>query len=322
MNTVKPMLARKYDGRELKNHYVSYKLDGIRCVAVVTNGKAKLFTREGKEIDMPHVVRDVEFMCSGKSIVLDGELYSHALSFETIQSAFASGDRFCQLQYHVYDVVDDNKVFSERSEFINSIPELQFVKPLLSHKVADKSELMSMYTDALSQGFEGVIVRNDVKYKHNRTVHMMKVKKTDDDEFRFVRVDYGETGKKVAVFVTSAGEEFKATIEGEQNYLPSVGDYYNVRFMEMTERGIPRHAVTSFTKKIDRTPGRQNFGKKEAGPETSSITVDEKKILLVWFIICVLKAIWTFFSVLLFNKKVVNGGTTINKHYHNEESEN
>lgn len=81
---VNPMLAHKYSEQAKKIVFpalVQPKFDGHRCIAVVENGKATLWTRTRKPITgLPHIVADLEAMVAKagvKDVILDGELYAH-----------------------------------------------------------------------------------------------------------------------------------------------------------------------------------------------------------------------------------------------------
>ena len=61
---IEPMLAHTFEkqGHKIKYPcYVQPKLDGIRCIAVVKNGKCTLWSRTRKQItSCPHIVEEIE----------------------------------------------------------------------------------------------------------------------------------------------------------------------------------------------------------------------------------------------------------------------
>jgi DNA ligase-1 len=71
-------LAQKFDMKRIKGSsvYVEPKLDGIRCLAVVENGKAKIFTRAGKLITNFDVTLGRELSQLGDGCY-DGEIMSN-----------------------------------------------------------------------------------------------------------------------------------------------------------------------------------------------------------------------------------------------------
>ena len=95
-----PMLAQSYAKHADKIAwpcYVQKKLDGCRCIAVIKNGKATLWTRTRKPINsMPHIIAALEHNFRGHTVTLDGELYAHSFhnNFEGLMkeiSSFSSG---------------------------------------------------------------------------------------------------------------------------------------------------------------------------------------------------------------------------------------
>lgn len=136
---IEPMLApnKSYPKDDLLEKSIVYpcffqpKLDGMRCIAIIENGKCTMWSRTRKRINtVPHIVTSLEKALPGHHrIVLDGELYSHALKdrFEdlisilrdeksAITQAEAERDRipdemigstqgltYLDAEYHVYD---------------------------------------------------------------------------------------------------------------------------------------------------------------------------------------------------------------------------
>ena len=79
-----PMLAQKFEDREATLEYPVYsqpKLDGIRCIVQMKDGKIVSHTRTGREIEtIPHILEELKFFFDlYPNAVLDGELYNHAL---------------------------------------------------------------------------------------------------------------------------------------------------------------------------------------------------------------------------------------------------
>ncbi len=90
LQAVLPMLAHTI---EQKEKYVVFpalaqpKLDGLRCIAIIKNGKVRLFSRSQKEyLTVPHIITELEALFRDTDIILDGELYNHEYkdSFNTI----------------------------------------------------------------------------------------------------------------------------------------------------------------------------------------------------------------------------------------------
>lgn len=63
--------------------YIQPKLDGIRCLARIKNGKVFLLTRQGKEMQWLNHLRDeIKLFLTGKdtALYLDGEIYAHSIT--------------------------------------------------------------------------------------------------------------------------------------------------------------------------------------------------------------------------------------------------
>ena len=199
---VSPMLAHKYADH---GHKISYpalaqpKLDGHRCVAIVQDGKATLWSRTRKRITgVPHIERALEAMIPG-TCVLDGELYNHEYhdNFEALTSMIRSATPkpgHEAVQYWIYDVVSDedqdDRLFlrdtiAGRAEFEGQ----SAIVLLPTEEVADEEEMVAVFGAYLANNFEGLMLRNkDARYKNGRSYDLQKVKVMQDAEFPVVNV--------------------------------------------------------------------------------------------------------------------------------------
>lgn len=264
---IKPMLAKKFEECMSKLTWPVYtqpKLDGMRCVAICTNGKVRLFTRTQKEIhSVPHIVVELEAQVQymGDNWILDGEIYNHSLrnEFEKLMS-LARKDTPCDeaqvLQYWVYDVVMDGN-FSERNEYISDRIRANgtlIVVPTILAK--DLGKVADVKFINLMLGYEGTMVRLDGPYENKRSNNLLKVKDFLDDEFLIVGYNEGN-GKlqgHVGSFIckTKDGKEFNAKMDGETAKLKELHDNFdemcmgrllNVTYFELTNDGVPRFPV-------------------------------------------------------------------------------
>lgn len=118
-----PMLAHKYEAKKFQPGYVQPKLDGMRCIATARG----LFSRQGKPIEsVPHIVQALApLFVADPDLILDGELYNHALKhdFERLMSLCRKSGKSLtpevmvqtrQVQYHIYDVASAQGDVSER----------------------------------------------------------------------------------------------------------------------------------------------------------------------------------------------------------------
>jgi DNA ligase-1 len=270
---VLPMLAHKFSKHGHKIKYpalVQPKLDGIRCIAILKNGKCALWSRTRKPItSVPHIVKELE---SGghQDMILDGELYNHDYrdNFEHIvhlvtQEIPIAGHE--AVQYHVYDVIsvgDNNTLADEnRQDWLKQgfnsgeldLP-LVHVETVKADSIVQVNNLCDHY---LELGYEGCMVRNmDGKYVNKRSYDLLKVKKFDDAEFQIIGIEEGRgklTGH-VGAFIceTSDGVCFKAKMSGDtgmlKKYFQNASLWKDrelvVQYQGMTgKNGVPRFPV-------------------------------------------------------------------------------
>ena len=268
---IEPMLAHKFRDHANKIIYPCYaqpKLDGIRCIAIIENGVATLWTRTRKPITgVPHIIRAIEKQfpncvphCVGKyRIVLDGELYNHAYKnrFEEIVSFVKqvtpkAGHEV--VEYHIYDMVNDFE-FHERTDTINNA-ELQ--APLIAVKtnyVSNADQLTEQLGSDRFDGYEGTMVRNaDSEYEHKRSYNLQKIKEFEDAEFKITGVKSGR-GRMVdcAIFTctTKNGDLFDCKMEGSldvlkdilKNSRSAIGKMLTVRYQGLTNGNLPRFPI-------------------------------------------------------------------------------
>lgn len=262
---VEPMLAKRFDEQGDKIVYPAFvqpKFDGHRCIAVVKNGKATLWSRTRKPITgLPHIIKAIEAL-NLEDIVLDGELYNHAYKakFEELTSFIRNPEPkegHEVVEYHVYDVADSTREQHNRHDLLRLY--LPTKDPLVRVKtvlVQDEEELMEAFEDFLKKGYEGAMVRNvNGKYVGKRSIDLQKIKEFQDDEFEIVDVEEGRgklAGKAIFVCQNKLGTKFKAKMKGDQNELakywkkPSlvVGRMLTVQFQGLTgKNGVPRFPV-------------------------------------------------------------------------------
>lgn len=261
---VEPMLAKRFDEQGDKIIYSAYtqpKFDGHRCIGILKNGKATLWSRTRKIITgLPHINRAIEAL-DEKNIILDGELYNHDYrhKFEELTSFIRNPvpkEGHEVVEYHVYDCVDYALPFSERTALLSN---LKLKKPLITVEtvlVDDEEELLLSFEQFLAQGYEGSMVRNiNGMYVNKRSLDLQKIKEFQDAEFLIVGVKEGR-GKLMgcAIFLCEAtgGTQFEVKLKGPQANLakywkkPSlaIGRMLTVQFQGMTNKNqVPRFPV-------------------------------------------------------------------------------
>jgi ATP-dependent DNA ligase len=255
-----PMLAHDYSkrGKDIVFPcYVQPKLDGTRCVAF----EGKLFSRNRKSY--PHLEHiQAELSMLHPSTILDGELYSTELTFQEIvgmvkRETLKSGDETKQLKvkYHVYDMIY-NAPFEDRLLNLKRLFKKHKFKHLVLVKtdMCAKDEIKEKHAEYVSNGFEGLMLRNaNGLYSNARSIHLQKYKEFEDNEYVITGYEEGQGLEKGCVIwvCETDGKTFhvrpRGTREDRQQLFTNgasyVGKKLTVRFQELTSDGIPRFPV-------------------------------------------------------------------------------
>ena len=259
---VEPMLAFAI---EKKEKYVVFpalaqpKLDGLRCISIITDGDVRLFSRTQKPIlTVPHIVEELGRLYAGQTITLDGEIYNHKFKddFNAIMHLAKRGDVHedsTALEYHVYDVVAPGG-WRERTQPLQAG---KYVFAVETVDIGSRAELDAYQAKCVEAGYEGAMLRNPSgEYEHKRSANLLKVKQFVDDEFLVTSVNEG-AGKLMNsvgafVLITKEGVTFKAKPQGtlaqSQAYWRDraklVGRWATVKYQGRTPDGSLR--FTSF----------------------------------------------------------------------------
>lgn len=257
-----PMLAHTI---EQKEKYVVFpalaqpKLDGLRCIAIIKNGNARLYSRSQKEyLTVPHIVDELEALFRNQTITLDGELYNHEYkdSFNTIIHLVKrdeAHEKHTKIEYHIYDVI----AAGGHQQRTRTLKSGVYCKPVNTVIVASHTDLDAFQASCIKQGYEGCMYRNPVgEYEHKRSNNLLKVKTFQDAEFQIIGAEEG-AGKLMGaigafVLITHKGIIFKAkpacTLEQSIEYWRNRKVYINkkegtVKFQNYTPDGVPRFPV-------------------------------------------------------------------------------
>lgn len=279
---LKPMLAKDFHDvatsvLEKQWWYASRKIDGVRCLMFVKDGEIHTSSRGGKNYDSStyHITCNQKlkkFMLDNPTLILDGELYIHGYSLQTLSGLARlkkETDKCDELQYYIYDVVDTNKTFEERLEILDHIKdELQLdfdpnktfedgdlqIQMVPHVKVEGWVQIKKTHDSYVKEGFEGAVIRRpDKKYGVNkRTNDMVKVKEYQDREFKIIGFSEGlRPEDMVFVCVTEDGKEFEAKPVGprelKHEYLERIdeiiGKMATVKYFSFSDGGTPTQPV-------------------------------------------------------------------------------
>lgn len=188
---IKPMLAQDFEKHKHKVKYPATcqpKFDGVRALAYRVDGKVVLQSRGGDFYDVKHITDILETLL-GSDTILDGEIYVHGMSLQTINSLVRRPQEGSKvLQYWVYDIVNANPWSDRKDHTLDYMTEDESVivdvdsHSNVAENEADVYWLQSVY---VKQGFEGAIVRTPTGlYRQGyRSPDLLKVKSWKDAEF-------------------------------------------------------------------------------------------------------------------------------------------
>jgi DNA ligase 1 len=251
--------------------FVSRKLDGVRCLAVVDDiGKCTLYSRMGKEFLTLNKVKEAIESTGVVNTVLDGEI---CLVDENGDEDFPSVMKELRRKNHqienpaymIFDMLNkaqfEDTIQSEPLEdrlhmlrsFINNKNSnndiLRYAEQMI---ISDDEHLADWVKLANDRGYEGIMLRKNVTYEGKRTKNLLKVKKFFDAEYEVIDFDCDEhevvrDGKSVTmkmlanVYIEHKGYKVKVgsgfTQEQRLQYMDGsiVGKIITTQFFEETK---------------------------------------------------------------------------------------
>lgn len=265
MNTlnIKPMRAYILDeNREKKIPWsggvtIQPKFNGVRCMAYNRpDGSVRLMSRGGKDYICPTIAQELGGIIP-KDYCVDGELYIHGTSLQTIRHLIA--DESPEMQFHVYDFtklpVDDTE-WKERlwnlRTWVHSNPR-EHIKLSSEASVSNMDAVKMCHDKLVAQGYEGVMLRTPTgKYKlAGKSTDLLKYKLMVDEEFRVVGVGQGRDEVPVYVCIQEEGLTFdvrpKGTKDERKRLLAEgdlrIGQLLTVQYQERSDENKPLFPV-------------------------------------------------------------------------------
>ena len=206
-------LADKYEPKLVDwkdNWYVSRKLDGVRCIAIVdSNSNTRFYSRTGKELHTLNVVADGIRSLGIINTVLDGEIClvdeDGNEDFQGIMKELRKKDHIIpNPSYKLFDMITPDEFWSKQGEH-NRPYSIRYqnlthvmrdntcacLSLLAQDKVTDDDVFQLWSKRASDYGWEGIMLRADEPYKGKRSKDLLKVKKFFDDEYEVIDVEMG-----------------------------------------------------------------------------------------------------------------------------------
>lgn len=203
---------------------VTQKFDGLRCIAIIKNGKVEFFTRKGREFTTLGVLKEkIESMDIVGNYVLDGELCivdeNGNEDFKEISKLYKRKDfTISNPKYKIFDcLMLDEFIMQhscipiikrmERFEFPDDLEMLhpQNFELVEQNIITSKEDFEKWIKIASERKWEGLMLRNlEAQYEGKRTKNLLKVKKFQDMEFIVKDIETGpyrivEDGKECEI---------------------------------------------------------------------------------------------------------------------------
>lgn len=266
-NLMLPMLAKDFTKRKGKVVYpvdVQPKLNGLRCLVPNDTGIPELISRAGKTYEHPRLVEELRAVMPTET-VLDGELYIHGESLQTITSYIKRlQDDTNRVKLYVYDLPRHKGLTGNweiRRKRLERLKEALSGKTTLLRFVPSKEcfsekEVYETMAQCVANGYEGAIVRmrqGDYLWGY-RSSALLKVKDFQDDEYEIVDFEHGKGKFRDAVIwvcKTSDDKLFRVVPRGSMEYrrqlyaegAEHIGKLLKVKYFELTDDGIPQFPV-------------------------------------------------------------------------------
>ena len=206
---------------------VEYKYDGVRVIAIVKNGKATLYSRNGKIFhNFPHIENALS-KSEYNNIVFDGEVMSddfQALMKQVYRKSGAQTDDAYLALFDILPLKEFNEGISklssiERKEELNKLSKsFENAIKLVDYEVINFDEkdgqdkFASMNKEALEKGFEGLMIKpNDNYYECKRSHAWLKIKPFIEVTLKIIDIQEG-TGKhsgKLGAFHVEGNDDGK-----------------------------------------------------------------------------------------------------------------
>jgi ATP-dependent DNA ligase len=261
--------AKKLEEKLAEGADVQPKFDGLRDMVWRNpeNGNLVLQSRGNDTYDVAHIRDALAPFLQGR-VMLDGELYIHGVSLQTITSLVRRPqEASLQLVYCVYDMVEltdgAEKPWSERREHLAAwfsqarqagLPIC--IQPVQTERVHTIAEVEQWHDAFVAAGYEGAIIRlPGGKYRFgHRSSELLKWKKFQDAEFTIVNFTNGK-GKfeHYPIFRcrTEEGMEFDVMPKGTdaerrqmlKDAMGFIGKQLTVRFFDWTDDRVPHFPV-------------------------------------------------------------------------------
>jgi DNA ligase-1 len=206
-------LADKYDPDIVDwkdGWYVSRKIDGARCIAIVDdNGDTSFYSRTGKSFDTLDVVAGGIKALGVTNVVLDGELClvdeDGNEDFQGVMKELRKKDHTIKNpSFKIFDMITHDEFYSKKGNPSNTYSyrykslcyqmrdnECPCLSVLDQEFIADDEHFAEWIDKSTKNSWEGLMLRSDAPYKGKRSKDLLKYKNFFDDEYEVVDAEMG-----------------------------------------------------------------------------------------------------------------------------------
>lgn len=186
------------------------KYDGVRIIAVNTNGRVKLFTRNGKNVILPNLIDTLQnlnctdFILDGELVYAEGKQEGRSSISGAVNSAMHGGTvDESEMVYYIFDTMplsewyagECNVPYFKRFDKLHEIipQDNNYIAIADTFEVHKKLQLNELYDGAIAIGYEGLILKNaSHRYTFKRSKDWIKLKETKSVDLPCKGVVYGE----------------------------------------------------------------------------------------------------------------------------------
>lgn len=206
-------LAEKYEPKLVDwndGWYVSRKIDGARCIAIVDEaGEVTFLSRTGKVFDTLEVVADGIKAIGLSSIVLDGELClvdeDGNEDFQGVMKELRKKDHTIpNPSFKIFDMTTIDEFYSKKGQknrpysiryanlcAIMQPNECPCLTVLEQEVIRDDDHFNEWVAKSTKEKWEGLMLRADEPYKGKRSKDLLKYKSFFDNEYEVVETEMG-----------------------------------------------------------------------------------------------------------------------------------
>jgi len=206
-------LADKYEPKLVDwkdGWYVSRKIDGARCIAIVDeSGEVTFLSRTGKVFDTLGIVADGIKALGLNSIVLDGELClvdkNGNEDFQGVMKELRKKDHTIpNPSFKIFDIITPEEFYSKKGKsnrpysirYADLIETMKYnqcpcLTVLEQDRIKDDSHFNEWIAKSTKNKWEGLMLRADEPYKGKRSKDLLKYKSFFDDEYEVIDTEMG-----------------------------------------------------------------------------------------------------------------------------------